>query len=82
MHHTLPFGHKGQNTVSGRPERIEIGRRIANAQHDGAAMIVPPRLHRLAKRTHRERAKRPTIKPSEIDNVAAHIHCANTGLAL
>ena len=81
MHDTLAFGHESQNAISRTKKTVEIGRRIANPEHDCTAMIVPALLHRLPDITRRQLSERTAIERPEIDDVAAHTQSARAGLA-
>lgn len=81
MNDPLPFGHQRQNAIGFVQERLKIGRCIANSQHNGVAMIVPALRDHTADGPRRELTKRPAIKSSEIDDVAAHVRFAIAGLA-
>lgn len=62
MHDTLAFGHKSQNAISRAKKTVEIGRRIANPEHDCATMIVPALLHRLTDIARRQLSERTAIE--------------------
>lgn len=81
MHHTLTLWHQRKNAIGRGTEWFEIGGRIANPEHDRVAVIVPTLLDHGPNRTGGELPKRPAIKPSEIDDVAAHVRAAIAGLA-
>ena len=81
MHNALPLRHQGQHTI-GRPKKsFEIGRGIANPEHDRAAMIMPTLPNRLADVTRRKLPEWTAIEGPKIDDVAAHTQSARAGLA-
>jgi hydroxyacylglutathione hydrolase len=81
VHYTLTFWHQRKNAIGCSPEWLEIGCRITDPEDDRVTVIMPALLDHGSNRTGGELPERPAIKPSEIDDVAAHIRTAIAGLA-